>query len=518
MSVVQPAAAIPRRVAWSTLSNYAGKLATIAAGLVLTPFILHQVGPLSYGLWVLVGSVVGYGTLLDLGISSAVVKYVAEYRARGQADQARQLIATALWLYAGLGLVVILLSALAAPLFPQLFQVPPAERQTAAWLVLLAGVGTGLGLPCSTSGAVLRGLHRFDLQNLLVLASALLSTLGTIAVLLLGGGILGVMVVSILVMLVLQAPAIWLVHHAAPEVGFSWRAASWARVRPVLGFSSWLFAVNAAGRVQTKSDEIVIGWFLPVAAVTPYALANKLSDVALMLADQFMKVLLPLASELHAGGDLARLRALYLTSTRLTLAILVPVGGTIAVLAGPLLTAWVGAAYSEYAYLVVILLLADIIGASQWPAASVLQAIARHRVLAVTAVASAAVNLALSILLLSRVGLAGVALGTLIPTAVGSVGFVLPYTLRVLGVSSAEFVRKVLAPSLLPAMPMAGLTLALMWTGRPESLAGVCGLAALALGTYAVTYLCLGASEFERRTYRGFATGMLRVVGPRLGR
>src|SRR5438552_1502243 len=98
------AAEMARRVVWNTLSNYAGKLATLATGLVLTPFILHQVGPASYGLWVLVGSVVGYGALLDLGIGNAIIKYVAEYRAKGQLDQAQQLVATALWLYAALGL------------------------------------------------------------------------------------------------------------------------------------------------------------------------------------------------------------------------------------------------------------------------------------------------------------------------------------------------------------------------------------------------------------------------------
>jgi O-antigen/teichoic acid export membrane protein len=518
MSVVQSAAVMPRRVAWNTLSNYAGKLATIASGIILTPFILHQVGPVSYGLWVLVGSVVGYGSLLDLGISSAIIKYVAEYRARGQADEARRLVATALWLYTALAVVVVGLSALGAPLFPRLFQVPPADRETAVWLVFLAGAGTGLGLPCSTAGAVLRGLHRFDLQNVLVLASALLSTIGTIVVLLLGGGIIGVMLVSITIMLVLQAPAIWLVRRAAPDVGVSWRGGSLARVGPVLGFSSWLFAINAAGRVQTKSDEIVIGSFLPVAAVTPYALANKLSDVALMLADQFMKVLLPLASELHAGGDLARLRALYLTSTRLTLAILVPVGGTLAVLAGPLLGAWVGAAYSEYAYLVVILILADAISASQWPAGSVLQAMVRHRLLAVTAVASAIVNLGLSIVLLPRLGLAGVALGTLIPTAISSLGFVLPFTMRVLCVKPGQVMREVLVPTLVPALAMGGVTWTLVSTTRPESLLSLGIVAVLALATYALGYLCLGASEFERRTYRTFAIGTLRLIGGRLGR
>jgi O-antigen/teichoic acid export membrane protein len=365
---------------------------------------------------------------------------------------------------------------------------------------------------------VLRGLHRFDLQNLLVIANAILVSVGWVVVLLLGGGVVGLVLVNILVMLVLQVPTIWLIRWAAPELGYGWRGASRAAVGTVFRFSTWVFAVNIAGRVQTKTDEIVIGAFLPVSAVTPYALANKLSDVGLMLTEQFLKVLLPLASELHAGADRARLRALYLTSTRLTLAIFVPVGGTLAILAGPILSGWVGPAYADYAYVAVILVVADCIAASQWPAGSVLQAMVRHRPIALSAMAAALANLVLSILLLPSLGLAGVALGTLIPATVEAFGFVLPYTLRVVGVSLGEVLREVALPTLAPAVPMAGVAYGLLWAVAPTSLLAVAPIAALSVATYALVYLWLGARELEREACRGFASGTVRLIGGRLGR
>ena len=45
------------------LSNYAGKVYTLAVWFFLTPFIIHQLGPSDYGLWVLIGSVAAYGAL-----------------------------------------------------------------------------------------------------------------------------------------------------------------------------------------------------------------------------------------------------------------------------------------------------------------------------------------------------------------------------------------------------------------------------------------------------------------------
>jgi O-antigen/teichoic acid export membrane protein len=99
-------------------------------------------------LWVLVGSVAAYGTLLDLGLTNAIIKYVAEYRARGEPEQARHLVATAVCLYSALGLVAIVLSALLAPWFPELFHIPAPEHDTAVWLTVLTGTAVGLAPPC----------------------------------------------------------------------------------------------------------------------------------------------------------------------------------------------------------------------------------------------------------------------------------------------------------------------------------------------------------------------------------
>src|SRR5919199_5088105 len=157
--------ALGRHVMLSTVLNYAGKLIVIGTGLVTTPFILQHLGPTMYGLWAVVGSVVAYGNLLDLGITTAVVKYVAEYRARREAEQLEHLLATAVWVYGAIGLAIVGFGALLAPIFPFIFQVPVEDRATASRLVFISGAVVGLSLVCSIPPAVLRGLQRFDLLN-----------------------------------------------------------------------------------------------------------------------------------------------------------------------------------------------------------------------------------------------------------------------------------------------------------------------------------------------------------------
>jgi O-antigen/teichoic acid export membrane protein len=487
-----------RHVFLNSLSNYVGKFINMGAWLILTPFILSQLGDTMYGLWVLVGSVVAYGFLLDFGIAGAITKYTAEFRAKEAGDEARSLIATALWLYTGLGLFIILVSLLIAPLFPAIFNVAEAERETAVWLVLLSGIGVGITIPCTTTTAVLRGLQRFDLINLIGVVATLFSAGATVVVLLLGGGAIGLVMVGIIVTLLTQIPSIWFIYRIAPELRFGWQGANRSLFRTVASYSSSIFVMNLGGHLESKTDEIVIGGFLPISAVTPYNLARKLSTLPQTMAEQFLMLLLPMASEIHAKNDPAQLRFLYIVSTRVTLAVFLPVGLTLIILAQPVLTIWVGAVYAEYAYLLIILVIASLIDTSQWPAGFVLQGMAKHHPLATMTIASGIGNLVLSIILVNYIGLLGVALGTLIPTTVICIGFVAPYAMRVIGVSGQEMVTQVLLPALLPAIPMSIVMLALYHTIGSTSLIGLLLVAGIGVLPYPTAYLLLKGNEFER--------------------
>ncbi len=502
-------ALIRRSVLHGTLSNYAGKLVMLAIGLLVTPFVLAHIGPTDFGLLALVGSVVAYGSLLDLGISGAVIKYVAHHATRGEEREARATIATALLLYTALGAVAAVLGLILAPFFPTLFHIPPAQHATARGLVMLMGLGIGISIPGAVPAAILAGLRRFDILNLVGITAALLSAAATVAVLLLGGGVLAITAANIGVSLVTQALNLGLLRRIAPGLLPGWRDAAHERVRAIASFSASVFAVQVAGRVQSKTDEVVIAAFLPVSAVTPFALARRLGEIPQTLTDQFMKVLLPLAATLDATDDRGRLREVWLTGTRLTLALCAPLSGGLAVLGGPVLAAWVGPAYAGYGPLVTILALAILLDTAMWPTGSVLQGMGRHRPLALIALGSAAANLGLSIGLAPRYGLIGVALGTLIPTAIEASCIVLPYAMRTLGISGRAMWRSVLAPVIAPAgLMLLVLVLASqhLGTDSPPALVTV----AVAGGvTYGMAYMILARGLSEREMVMG---GMTQVM------
>jgi hypothetical protein len=124
----------------------------------------------------------------------------------------------------------------------------------------------------------------------------------------------------------------------------------------------------------------------------------------------------------------------------------------------------------------------------------------------------------LSILLVKRFGLTGVALGTLVPSIVMSLGFLQPYVARTMKVGFAEFFSEVLAPALVPGVPMGLVVYFLKQIVDVGSVFSLIATAGVGIAAYAAGYLTIGASSLERQTYRNVVLNAMRYAENRLRR
>jgi O-antigen/teichoic acid export membrane protein len=489
----------------------AGLLVSRGIWFVLTPLLLHYLGATRYGLWVLIDSIVGYAVIFEAGGADALQRYVARFHARGETAQASATIASAVPLFAATGLAILAIGWAVAALVPQLFHVPPSEQLLATRVVRLMALGVGVSIVAAIPPAILRALQRYDVVNLLAVGGTLLTAGAAIGSLLAGWGLIGLIASGIAVTLFQLVPAVWGVRRVAPSLHPSPRAVSRASLRALFRFGTPLFVHQFAGRISYRTDEIVIAAMLPVSMVTPYALARRLAGLGQILARQFVRVLLPVSAALDATGDPERQRILYLASTRLTLALCLPLALVAALLGGPILAVWVGGEYARYGYITAILGAAIALDTALWPLAPILQGVGRPGRLALAASIAAVANLGASIMLIYPLGLAGVALGTVFGAAVGW-AVLLPYALRVLGVSYTRAWREALWPAVLPVVTSAALILTLARLLEPARPAGVIGLAVLGLAGYAACYFLLSATALERQTIREAARRVLRLA------
>jgi len=194
-----------------------------------------------------------------------------------------------------------------------------------------------------------------------------------------------------------------------------------------------------------------------------------------------------------------KLRNLYVVASRLALGIAGPVAVVLLILGGPILALWVGPVYAAHANLVAVLGLASLIAASQWPAGEILQGMAKHRIVAATSLAAGVANMALSILLLPPLGLMGVALGTLIPTAIASLCVVMPFANRTLNVSWHTALWEIWLPGILPGACAAGVLLTLERRVETPTIGVLVSWVVVTLLVYGIGYLSMPASRAERQ-------------------
>ena len=501
---------IRRRLLTGVCGNLATKVIVVGTWFLLTPFLLDKLGPAGYALWVLLTSIAWYGFLLDAGIGGAVVKYIAEHVARGERQKARELVVSAVWVFTGLAVVALVLGALVAPILPGILGVASDDRQQAAWLIVMTGVNVAITIGMTPSFAVLHGLQRYDLYNGAHIVATFTEAAAVVAALLAGGGLTGMVAAFIPANVVTCCLAAWLVRRTAPDLRVRWRGATREAFRKIAHFSGPLFVMEFSGRLQTRTDEFIIAFFRPLAAVTPYALARKLAELSEAVVAQCVKVMMPLASELHAGADIAKLQRFYIAASRMAIGICMPACIVLVFLGGQVLALWVGPSYAEYGPLVAVLAIAYLCRSSQRPAVEILLGMARHRVIAATALASGIANVALSILLLPLIGLLGVAVATLIPSAFAMACVVMPFANRSLHVTWQRAMREIWVPAVLPA----GIAAALLWTVQRhlklDTVALVVAGAVVTALVYAMGYMSMRAAGPERRLLGDLATGAAR--------
>ncbi len=489
----------------------AGQGIVVLSVIVLTPVIVHAVGATDYGVWVLFGSIASFGLLLELGIAAALVKYVAEHAARGEVREAALMAGAATWLYALAGGLLTLLGVILALVLPSVVELHGAFARLFRPMAILVGLNIGVSMLAITPVAVLRALQRFPAANAIMGGGALLTAILTVLALVLDFGIVGVAAANAAATILAYAASIVVARRAAPGFMTVLIRRDGARARRLLRFSRSVAVIQVAIRLQSRLDAVVIAAALPVRLLAPYNFGLNLSNGIGTATDQFAKLLLPMAAEAGVGQDPPALRRLFLTSTRLTMAITLAVGLPVALLGGPILRVWVGPSFAGYGAVVALLAAAAIVGLPSYPAAAVLQGIERHGPIAWMALAGGVFNVALSIALVGPLGINGVAAATLIATAVEITLLVVPYASRVLGVSLRDYTTAVV----LRLAPSAALLAAMLLAERAilpvTSLIRLAIVVAVAELVYCAAYATLGAAPTERDAYRAAARAVIRA-------
>src|SRR5438067_3196825 len=456
MTTAQAPAHRPYSASWvtrSVFSNWFGLMANLLIAFFLSPFVVHRLGNAAYGIWALVLQLTGYMGVADVGLRSALVRFVSRLRAQRDSQGLSELMSSTLLLYLACAGICLIGGGLLAFLVLPRLHIPSNLIGDARITLLVATLILATDFAFATFQGCLAGLSRWDLRNLVAVGVLVVRSGLTVAVLLANHGLVALAFVQLGASLAGHVAEVYIVRWQLPDLRLSLQSFKKSFMRPVLSqsFNSFLIALGVG--VNYEVDAIVIAAFLPISQVTYYVIGFNLVKYLRTLINASSMIVAPLASHLEAEGDPQGISRLFYSGNKYVLLLAYLGCAALLCLGTDFIHVRMGDDYARHAHAVILLLTFGLFFSfTENIGAHMLFGLSKHRVNVWCTGSEALLNLALSILLVRRFGIYGVAAGTTLAAVIVRGWFFPQACLKLLNLRWKEYLRTAFAPTLIPTL------------------------------------------------------------------
>jgi O-antigen/teichoic acid export membrane protein len=336
----------------NSVMNLITQVAIAGLGVVSLPVIVRGLGDERFGLLSVCWLMLGYVGFLDLGLGQATVNLLAGRIVAGRMEEASRILRSSL-----------LLGTVLSVVFIVLFEILH-EMGLASFLNLSPGLLVesrialrifALGIPPVLIMGVLRSvpvtLNRFDLVNLAQTLGAVLQWLGSIAVLALGGGLVGVISLFVGTRYLIAGLTYAYVRRALPRFAGPGDAAVTASggsyTRELLAFGGWVSVAQIIGPLLLVLERVIISRVSSPEWITYFAVPQDTVLKLVLIPMSLATTLYPVVSaSWNRPEGVASARRIYNDSVRYTYYVLLPAVFIVVVFGEDILGLWLGETFA----------------------------------------------------------------------------------------------------------------------------------------------------------------------------
>ncbi len=404
------------------VSGLLGRGLALLVSAVSLPLTVRYLGKLEYGVWITISSSVVMLSVLDLGIANTLTNLISEAFAEQEPvrsqQAARRAFSTALGLTVAISLMLAGVAGVLWHLLDwgRLLQIHDPELVRQARLAVAISIGYFLlSLPLNLANRVLSGYQEVHTTNYFAMISSLLGLGSILWIIAIRGSLVQLMLAFCVSMLMgLFLLNAWLLMHSKPWLRPHHREMSREVARSLFRQGALFFVLQLTGLVVFNSDNLVITHYLGPAEVTPYSVAWRLTSYASLLQSLLIPSFWPAFTEAYTRREMDWVRSTYRSMNRKSLTAVLAAAVLIGVVGRPLIRVWAGRDAAPPLLLLWTMAVWAVVVSVTTNQALLLTATNRLKLEAAVAVTAAVANLALSIVLVQRIGAEGVILSTLL--------------------------------------------------------------------------------------------------------
>ena len=425
--------------------SYLNILLQSIIGFAYVPLLLHYIGKSEYGLYQLIGSFIAYFGIMDFGLTAAVIRFYAKYKALGDRVGMENVIALAMRAYAVITAVLLVIGSVFYFCLDKIFaeSMTVAEISSAKQLFLLLLINIVLTISTMVFRAVINAHEKFLFLKGLETIQLVMQPLMIILVLRQYPYALSVAAVQTVLNIFLIGARI---YYCFCKLDVSIKYHFWD-AELFAGFKRLalsVFVVTLIDQVFFKTNQVILGVISGTSAVAVYSISSLIYMNYMALSTAISGVYLPHITEMIAKQEpVQKLSALFIQIGRWQYYLLALVASGFVIFGRQFISIWAGKGFEDAYFITLLIIIPFTIDLIQNIGLSIMQAQNRYDFRAKVYFCMGIFNLALAIPLGMRFGGIGCAFATGLSMFIGN-GLVMNwYYARVTGLAIKEFWRQI---------------------------------------------------------------------------
>lgn len=405
-----------------TILSYVNILAGVIVGLGYTPIMIRLLGQSEYGLYSLIGSLVAYLSVLDMGLGNTIVRYVSRNRAIGDKNFESEINGLFLAIYSIIGLITLFVGSIlyfnVDNMFGATLSADQIERAKIMMILLIFNIA--ISFPLSVFASLMQAYERFVFLRVFNIISVLLKPIIALPFLFMGYGAVTLVVTATIVNIACLLINVYYCFRYL-DIHFSRGHFEKAFLYEISGYAFFIFLNAIVDKIYWGTGQFILGMVSGTIQVAIYAIAMQFLNMYMQFSCAISGVLLPKVTMMVANGA---------TKTELT-NLMIKIGRLQYIIIGYILVMfflvgkefihlWAGENYLSAYSMILILMVGLLIALVQNAGIAILQAmnLNRYRMTAYTILA--VINIFTSVILAKMYGGLGCAISTSIAIFISS--------------------------------------------------------------------------------------------------
>lgn len=333
---------------------------------ILIPYTINKIGTEGYGVWALTGIIASYQSFVNMGLTSALIRYVAIANVNQDKSALSEYLGTSFWIYFFISFIMgSLVFAFQDFIIASVLNLK-IDIRVSRILLIASFIASAINMISGLFKSTIDGLQRMDLSNIILLTQVVLSAIGTFVFLELGYGLIG-LAYNLVITSIFSFLGNLICAKALTRFRFKSFVFKTSRLKEMFSYSVNLQLGSIVRAGIEPLNKVLLSHFFSMEHVAFYDIAWKFSTKLGGLVNAALTPILPAATEIYEKYGVEKMEEFREKVSKYILSFLSPLYVLIIVILSVFVDLWLGYSNDEIVITIIVFLAASFVSSVTIP-------------------------------------------------------------------------------------------------------------------------------------------------------